>query len=168
MLNIGLPWGIRATSSGTAQSAAPYTITTGRDDNRDGVSNDRPAGIGRNSERGAARVRHECALLPRVWVRWLARRGERPRGGGPVAVLWRHRRVAARDRSRRRPGAVLAAGQAVARTSASRVEFYLQGFNVLNRTNFLNFSGNLQSPFFGRPTSAAQARRVEVGMQFRF
>jgi hypothetical protein len=48
------------------------------------------------------------------------------------------------------------------------LEFYVQAFNVLNRTNFLNFSGNLQSPFFGLPTSAAQARRVEVGMQFRF
>ena len=44
----------------------------------------------------------------------------------------------------------------------------MQGFNILNRTNFVNFSGNLQSPFFGTPTSAAQARRVEVGMQFRF
>ena len=30
-----------------------------------------------------------------------------------------------------------------------RLEFYVQGFNVLNRTNFVNFSGNLQSPFFG-------------------
>jgi hypothetical protein len=48
------------------------------------------------------------------------------------------------------------------------VEFYVQAFNVLNRINYLNFSGNLQSPFFGLPTSAAQARRVEVGTQFRF
>jgi hypothetical protein len=48
------------------------------------------------------------------------------------------------------------------------LEFYVQGFNILNRTNFVNFSGNLLSPFFGLPTSAAQARRVEVGMQFRF
>ena len=42
------------------------------------------------------------------------------------------------------------------------------GYNVLNRTNFLNFSGNQLSPFFGNPTSATQARRLEVGMQFRF
>jgi len=48
------------------------------------------------------------------------------------------------------------------------VDFYVQGSNVLNHTNFLNFTGNLQSPFFGQPTSAAAARRVEVGMQFRF
>ncbi len=48
------------------------------------------------------------------------------------------------------------------------VELYVQGSNILNRTNYVNFSGNLQSPFFGLPTSAAQARRIEVGMQFRF
>jgi len=30
-------------------SGAPYSITTGRDDNRDGLANDRPAGVPRNS-----------------------------------------------------------------------------------------------------------------------
>ncbi|MFV0390251.1 MAG: hypothetical protein ACK5NT_16030 [Pyrinomonadaceae bacterium] len=34
-------------------SPMPYTITTGRDDNRDGVFNDRPVNISRNSERGS-------------------------------------------------------------------------------------------------------------------
>ena len=48
------------------------------------------------------------------------------------------------------------------------VDFYVQGNNVLNHTNFLNFSGNLQSPFFGRATSAAAARRIELGATFRF
>ena len=35
-------------------SAPPYTITTGTDDNGDTVFNDRPAGVGRNSARGAS------------------------------------------------------------------------------------------------------------------
>jgi hypothetical protein len=30
----------------------PYTVTTGRDDNRDGLANDRPAGVRRNSLQG--------------------------------------------------------------------------------------------------------------------
>ena len=38
----------------TASSGTPYTIRTGRDDNGDLVFNDRPGGIGRNSERAAA------------------------------------------------------------------------------------------------------------------
>ena len=53
-------------------------------------------------------------------------------------------------------------------TQRFTLEFYAQAFNLLNHTNFVNFSGNLLSPFFGSPTSAAPARRIEVGMQFRF
>jgi len=48
------------------------------------------------------------------------------------------------------------------------MEVYTQAFNLFNRVNYGNFSGNLRSPFYRRPTSAAQARRVEVGMNFRF
>ena len=33
------------------QSALPYNITTGRDDNGDTISNDRPAGVTRNAAR---------------------------------------------------------------------------------------------------------------------
>jgi hypothetical protein len=33
-------------------SGAPYSITTGRDDNRDGAANDRPPGVPRNSRQG--------------------------------------------------------------------------------------------------------------------
>jgi hypothetical protein len=33
----------------TVNSGAPYSVTTGRDDNRDGLANDRPAGVPRNS-----------------------------------------------------------------------------------------------------------------------
>jgi hypothetical protein len=33
-------------------TGAPYTLTTGRDDNRDSLANDRPAGAGRNTLEG--------------------------------------------------------------------------------------------------------------------
>jgi hypothetical protein len=169
MLNIGLPWGMRANVSGSAQSAAPYTITTGRDDNRDGVSNDRPAGIGRNSARGAARYDMNVRFS-RGFGFGGPRDGQGgPGGGGPVVV------VATPEGGGQGPipgggGGPIAVGGGPGGGSDQRftVEFYVQGFNVLNRTNFLNFSGNLLSPFFGHPTSSAQARRVEVGMQFRF
>jgi len=48
------------------------------------------------------------------------------------------------------------------------VELYGQAFNVTNRTNALAFSGVQTSPFFGRPTWAAPARRAEVGLRFTF
>jgi hypothetical protein len=170
MINVGLPLGIRANVGGTAQSAAPYTITTGRDDNGDGVSNDRPDGVGRNSARGAPRF--DMNVRFSRGFGFGAPAGDRQGGGagpggGPVVVAGGPGQggggpVGPGGGGGRGP---LGGGE---NTGRFRVEFYVQAFNVLNRTNLVSFSGNLQSPFFGTATSAAQARRVEVGMQFRF
>jgi hypothetical protein len=171
MFNIMLPYEIRANVGGTAQSASPYTVTTGRDDNLDGVSNDRPAGIGRNSARGAARWDINLRLSRGFGFGGSSDGAAGPGGGGPVIIA---------GGPGGGPGGGLGQGGPIGpgggggfgggggENSRFRVEFYIQGFNILNRTNFGNFSGNLQSPFFGSPTSAGQARRVEVGMQFRF
>ena len=53
-------------------------------------------------------------------------------------------------------------------TQRYRMEFYAQAFNLLNRTNFVNFVGNARSDFFGTATSAGPARRIEVGINFGF
>ena len=53
-------------------------------------------------------------------------------------------------------------------TQRYRMEFYAQALNVLNRANFQNYAGSLRSPYFGQPTSAAPARRIEVGINFGF
>jgi hypothetical protein len=156
MFNFPLPKGIRGNIMSQAQSGLPYTITTGRDDNRDGVSNDRPAGVGRNTERAAWR----WDLNARI-SRGFGFGGERAAapGGGPVI-------------QRRVGGDGEGGGPMIMSAERSndrfRVDFYVQGFNLLNRTNYLNYSGNLQSPFFGLASSAGPARRVEVGMQFAF
>jgi hypothetical protein len=149
MFNFGLPYGVRANIGANASSAAPYTILTGRDDNRDGVVNDRPAGAGRNSERGAARWEMNTRLS-RAFGFGGSRGGAQAAQGGP---------------GRGGGGFFGPGGDANPRFS---IEVYAQAFNLMNRTNFVNFSGSMLSPFFGTPTSAAQARRVEVGLQFRF
>jgi len=173
MLNVGLPLGVRANISGVVQSASPYTITTGRDDNQDGVSNDRPAGVGRNSERGTPRWDMNVRFS-----RGFGFGGEGSsqagRGGGGGGAAGQALVLAPPDGGQGGGpgpgGGPMVAGGPGGGDANQRftLEFYVQGFNVLNRTNFVNYSGNLLSPFFGRPTSASQARRVEVGMQFRF
>ena len=173
MLNVGLPQGVRANISGVVQSASPYTITTGRDDNQDGVSNDRPAGVGRNSERGTPRWDMNVRFS-----RGFGFGGEGSsqagRGGGGGGAAGQALVLAPPDGGQGGGpgpgGGPMVAGGPGGGDANQRftLEFYVQGFNVLNRTNFVNYSGNLLSPFFGRPTSASQARRVEVGMQFRF
>ena len=166
MVNVGLPFAVRANVSANAQSASPYTITTGRDDNRDGVSNDRPDGAGRNTARGAGRWELNARLTRAISFggptagQQGGRRGEQVApgqgGGGGVG-----------PGGPGGPGGP-AGGFGNGANQRFTVEFYAQAFNLLNHTNFVNFSGNRLSPFFGLPTSAAQARRLEVGMQFRF
>jgi hypothetical protein len=47
-----LPWDLRLGGILNVWSGLPYNITTGHDDNRDTVANDRPVGVGRNTGRG--------------------------------------------------------------------------------------------------------------------
>lgn len=54
-INSQLPFDVYLTTNISWASGNPYTITTGYDNNLDGVFNDRPAGVSRNSERGPYR-----------------------------------------------------------------------------------------------------------------
>jgi hypothetical protein len=49
-----------------------------------------------------------------------------------------------------------------------RLDLYVQVFNLFNIANYNTFVGNLLSPYFGQPTSAAPPRRVEVGASLSF
>jgi len=77
-VNVPMTFGLRANINVNAQSATPYTITTGRDDNKDGVSNDRPAGVGRNTARGTATFTTNLRVS-----RAFALGGQRSGGGFP-------------------------------------------------------------------------------------
>jgi hypothetical protein len=48
--NVSLPWRLRFTPYVNIGSGLPFNVTTGQDDNRDTVINDRPANIARNSD----------------------------------------------------------------------------------------------------------------------
>jgi hypothetical protein len=54
-INSQLPLELYLTTNLSWSSGNPYTITTGFDENGDGVTNDRPPGVPRNSERGPYR-----------------------------------------------------------------------------------------------------------------
>ncbi len=153
MLTLPLPKGIRVSGMTQFVSALPYTITTGGDDNGDGVSNDRPAGVGRNSARG----RGTWSSSVRV-SRAIAFGGVRADGGGTIM----QRRVAGGDGD----GPTMMTMEQSAQRF--RVDVYAQAFNVFNRSNLQNFVGNRQSPFFGRATAAGAPRRIEVGLGFAF
>jgi hypothetical protein len=142
-LNTQLWYGFRLTGNFRAQSSAPYTVTTGVDSNGDGVNNERPDGVGRNSARGQ----------PAAWldgtVTWGRDVGRRARSVAP-----------AQDQ----PGRKAIATQ----VPLYHVEIFVRGQNLLNAVNAQNFSGVLVSPFFGTMTSAGPPRRLMLGGKIAF
>ena len=49
-----------------------------------------------------------------------------------------------------------------------RIDFFVSGQNLFNRTNYTSFSGVLASPLFGQPTAAGTPRRIQLGVRFGF
>jgi len=136
------------------QSPLPYNITTGKDDNGDTISNDRPAGVTRNTARGSATVDISARLSWRLGFGT----APAPGSGGPQVRIVR----AGSDSN------VLGDMMTGDATKRYSIELYAQAFNLLNHTNAINFSGVVTSPFFGQATSAAPPRRVEIGARLNF
>ncbi len=107
-------------------------LTTGRDDNGDGFVNDRPAGVGLRSLRGAGAT----VLNARVQYAFQV--------GTAVAPA--------------------APGQ----TGRYRLNLFLNIQNLTNHQNLGGYSGVMTSPFFMRPTLAANPRRVDLGLGVNF
>jgi hypothetical protein len=168
--NYTFPFGIRANVTNQFSSAPPYTLTTGSDNNRDGVSNDRPAGIGRNTERGASRFDTNLRITRNFGFGGsrTVEGGAGPGGaggglGGPGPGGGGRQGGGGGGRGGGGRGDGPGGGD-----QRFTMEIYTQASNLFNRVNLGGFSGNLSSPFFGRATSAGAARRVEVGMNVRF
>ncbi len=137
----------------TMRSSLPYDITTGFDDNGDGISSDRPAGMKRNAGRGSPSIDASARLAWRIGF-----------GGAASGTSGPQVRVVRRG-SDSNPLADMPGGDASTRYG---FELYAQAFNVFNHTNALTFSGVQSSPFFGRAISAAAPRRVEFGARLSF
>ncbi len=59
-------------------------------------------------------------------------------------------------------------GQTRKKDEGPKITLGVDGFNVLNRTNYAGFVGNLSSPFFGLPVAARPARRMQITVGFEF
>jgi hypothetical protein len=161
MGNVPLPFGVRVGFQAQGASATPYTVTTGADDNGDTVFNDRPAGVGRNSARGAGTWNANVRVSRSFGFGEPSSGPAGPgglggAGGGPMTMGGG-------------PGGgggvpVIIEGGG----SRYRLDVFVQAFNVFNHTNYNQFVGNLRSPFFGSATSAGSPRRLEVGATFVF
>jgi hypothetical protein len=150
VVNLKLFDQLRLGTSFRTTSAPPYNITTGHDDNGDTVVNDRPAGVGRNSARGAAQWDMSARLS------WTMSFGKSEGERGGAAVI--------RSRNDADTLGALSSGGG----GRWRAQFYLQAYNIFNHVNRVNFAGVETSPFFGTATAAQPGRRIEAGTRFSF
>jgi hypothetical protein len=159
VMNTSLTKAIRFAVSTSARSGAPYNLTTGRDDNGDTVFNDRPAGVPRNSLTGhgmwdvAARLTYAFGF------------GEKPPStagpGGGQMIMIRSAGGGAGDLL----GGLSSGG---ADNKRIRIELFVAAANLFNNVNPVGYSGVMTSPFFGLPTAAGPARKIDVGMKIGF
>jgi hypothetical protein len=153
LANVPMKRRFRLGTSLRVQSPTPYNITTGRDDNGDTVSNDRPAGVTRNTGIGSTQIDLGLRLS---WS--VAFGGAAPPPAGPQVRLVRGDSADPLSGM----GGMEGAGKRYA------LELYVQAYNALNHFNAMNFSGVVGSPFFGQPTAAGAPRRIEVGGRMGF
>ena len=157
VMNTNLTRSLRLGVSTAARAGAPYTITTGRDDNGDTVFNDRPAGTPRNSVTGAAMWDMAARLTYAFGF------GEKPPAngmpGGQMVMI--RMGGGAGDLLGGMPGGG-------ADNKRVRIELFVAAANVFNHVNPMGYSGVMTSPFFGRATASGPARKIDVGMKIGF
>jgi hypothetical protein len=141
--------GLTAGINLNASTGTPYTLRTGVDENGDLVFNDRPAGVERNTERAAAQW---AVNLNASYAIPFGRRTVPPPPGFLISVV----------------GNQAPTVQQVAIDWKYRMQFFVNIQNVTNRANYIGYSGVFTSPFFGRPTSVANPRKVDIGLNFQF
>ena len=158
VLNTNLTKNLRLALSSAARAGAPYTITTGRDDNGDAVFNDRPAGVGRNTATSAGMWDVAGRLTYAFGF------GEKPpsaSGPGGQMVVLRMGGGGAGD-------LLGGLGGGGAENKRVRFELFVAASNLFNVVNPMGYSGVMTSPFFGQATAAGPARKMDVGMKIGF
>lgn len=138
--NVGFNW----------SSAPPLTIRTGHDDNGDLIFNDRPAGVGRNSERTRGQFNSNASFGYQIPL------GTRSiTSGGGVSIT--------------SSGGGLVINQMGMQTVPRyRLTLSVNIQNLLNRPNYSGFSGVMTSRSFLQPVSIQGVRRINfnVGLSF--
>jgi Carboxypeptidase regulatory-like domain/TonB dependent receptor len=129
-----------------ARSAVPFNITTGRDNNRNANTNDRPD-LAAGARVGTADMTNRASFVDPG-----TRTGNLPRNAGRGASFWQlDLRLAKR-----------------VRLGHASVEGLIEAFNVTNHVNFNSPVGNLASALFGNPNTANDPRQVQLGVRVEF
>jgi hypothetical protein len=147
--NLNLPEKLDLSAQMDAQSGLPYNVTTGTDNNGDGVFNDRPSFA---LAAGPGITATTFGLLSTNTVN-----GNVPRDLGTMPTLLHFDTNLSRAWKLSRKS-----------DNARTLTLNLRSANLLNHTNATAVSSVVSSPSFGSPIAAESARRIELGARFSF
>jgi hypothetical protein len=152
-----LPWmGLRASGVIQLSSAAPFNVTTGQDDNLDGITTDRPVGVGRNTGEDTPPERINSLRERENELRRLRNQPELSMVGSLHAPSFFQV-----DLRISKPFA--------AREMKTRGEMFLQVFNLFDRLNGGLVDGRVVSPTFGQVIGlAGPPRTLELGVRLAY
>ena len=134
----------------SGSSAPPINVRTGTDDNGDLVFNDRPEGVGRNSERTMSSWN---TSLNFGYSFTLGKKTVTSTGG--VQIMGS-------------PAGLTVNPTGAQTTPRYRLNIGVNVFNVFNQPSYGGFSGILTSPFFLQPTAANGLRRITFNTNVSF
>ncbi|MFZ0662213.1 MAG: carboxypeptidase regulatory-like domain-containing protein [Acidobacteriaceae bacterium] len=147
--HLNLPEKAELSAEMDAQSGSPYSVTTGTDNNGDGVFNDRPSYA---TAPGAGVSSTPFGLLTAN-----ATNGDVPRNVGTMPALVHLDMNLSR------------AWRIGSKTESLRtVTLNARAANLLNHTNVAAVGSVVGSPTIGQPVAAESARRLELGVRFSF
>jgi len=129
---------------------APYTIRTGLDDNGDLIFNDRPPGVGRNTERAAMQWWSYGYFTYAIGI------GKRTVPLPPGITITSS------------GGALSIGTMAMPDAPRYRLLLSLSVQNLTNHANWVGYSGNMRSPFFLKPTGVDGVRTANLSLGFSF
>ncbi len=151
--SLSLPWKLQLSEQFRARSGRTYNITTGTDNNGDGIFNDRPAYARGASVSNTDVYPTRFGLLTPNTVN-----GDVPRNLGTMPA------VAYLDLNLNRTFQFNTNDKDHIRTLVLNA----RSANVLNHTNVTAVSTVLSSSTVGQPIAADTARRIELGVRFTF
>jgi hypothetical protein len=148
-----LPWGFQLSGIFTYFSPLRFNITTGRDNNGDSVLADRPnyTAVGAGGACSGKLAFGVCYTDPGTGP---SVAGDLPRNAGIFT-----RGFASLD---------LRVAKSIKIKERYSVQLLMEAFNIMNRTNYSSFQGNIRSAAFYTPTAAYDPRQMQFGAKFNF
>jgi len=153
-LNVTAPWGTSASFLFIANSGRPYSITTGRDENGDQATNDRPLGIPRNSLTGPGSYNIDMVFSKQIELKKPEASGTNTASAPPGQII----------NTPQGPLLMPGAGAPGGTPAAPKLAFTVQVRNLFNNTQLRGYSGVITSPLFGKPTGVAPGRTMTLGL----